>query len=125
MDHAAAISIRNGTIPFTDLIRAGISSQPLSVPLSGSGFARLQHVTGIPSSRTDEGYSLTRLQALDALIARIRGLRDDAEQYAVQLDALEDQQQLIEEMTLQIVRDIGNENPVLGLSQGLIVDMTA
>jgi hypothetical protein len=125
MDYAAMPLVRSGTIPFTDLIRAGISSQPLSMPVSGSGFTRLQHVTGIPSLRSDEGYSLTRLQALDALIARIRGSRDDSEELTMARDSLEEQQQLLEEMSLRIVRDMGHDNPLLGLSQGLIVDMTA
>lgn len=125
MDSVATSPIRNGTIPFTDLVRAGVNSRPVSMPVAGTGYARLEHVTGIPAPRGDQGFSLTRLKALDALIARIRGSREEVATPDVNGDLLERQEELIETIVLRIVDDLGRNHLDPGLSRGLLVDMTA
>lgn len=125
MDSVTTSTIRNGAIPFTDIVRAGISSRPVSMPLAGAGFARLEYVTGVPAARGDQGYSLTRLKALDALIARIRGAQEEVVAPDVAIDPVEQQEQLLEAVTFQLVEDLRNGRADSSLTQGFLVDMTA
>ncbi|TVR66244.1 MAG: hypothetical protein EA427_16480 [Spirochaetaceae bacterium] len=125
MDSVATSPIRNGTIPFTDLVRAGVSTRPVSMPVAGSGFARLENVMGIPAARGDQGYSLTRLKVLDALIARIKGSRDEDIAPDVRADPLERQEQLIEAIAMRIMDDLRQGRADATLTRGFLVDMTA
>lgn len=125
MDTVATSIIRNGTIPFSDLVRAGVSSRPVSMPVAGSGYARLEYVTGIPAARGDQGYSITRLKALDALIARIRGSQEEVATPDLNSDPVEQQEKLMEALTLRIVEDIRQGRSDIALSRGFLVNMTA
>lgn len=125
MDSVVTSPIRNGTIPFTDLVRAGITTRPVSMPVAGSGYARLENVMGIPAARGDQGYSLTRLKVLDALIARIRGGREQDVTPDLHTDPLERQEQLLEAVTFRIMEDLRQGRSDRSLVQGFLIDMTA
>ncbi len=125
MDSGATLAIRNGSIPFTDLVRAGVSSRPVSMPLAGSAYTRLEYVAGVPASPGDQGYSLVRLKALDALIARIRGAQEAAEARFALEDPLQAQEELLEEVSLRIVDDLKWNRLDSRLLDGFLVDMTA
>lgn len=122
MEIAATSPIRNGAISFTDLIRAGLTSKPVSIPVAGTAYARLQHVKGVPASHGDQGYSFMRLKTLDALISRIRGSDEEIVASDAGVDPVEEREQLIERMTLRIVEEMQQGRPDRGLSQGFLID---
>lgn len=122
----------NSTIPLTDVLRARISNGRVSLPVRGSTYARLQHISAVPSIGGNGGYSISRLQAIDSLLSRIEGMREATQPQRseaitpdVRPDLLEEQQRLVDEATRRIVDDIESGRNRYGLAEGLLLDMTA
>ncbi len=66
------------TIPVGSVLRARVSSAPVTLPLRGNWtYARFRHLQGVPGGGED-GYTLSRLRALDALIDRLAVARGSA-----------------------------------------------
>jgi len=62
----------SGNIPLTHILNPGGVSGPLTLPLSQPlMFIRLKHVVGVPSPVDGQGFSISKLQILDALIDRL------------------------------------------------------
>ncbi len=59
------------TVPVGSILRARVSSAPVTLPLrSNWTYARFRHLQGVPGGGED-GYTVNRLRALDALIDRL------------------------------------------------------
>lgn len=111
----------NVTVPISDLIRARVASQRLTMPVQGAGTMMLEHITAVPALGEGGGYSVNRLQALDRLIGRIQGTMADKPEFE-DLSEVEKQEQVIEELVNRIVEDSRREIPQLGMYQGLVMD---
>ncbi|SIQ64396.1 hypothetical protein SAMN05920897_11248 [Alkalispirochaeta americana] len=123
---AQAAQVRNGTVPLTDLVRASLRSHPVSIPVTGSMYTRLEHVRGIPPLQGHQGHPLSRLRALDALITRIRGSQEAVLAQDMDItDSLERQEKLLSEMTEEFLRGIEGRSLVPDLAQGFLVDISA
>jgi len=66
------------TVPVTDMLRVRFSSGRLNLPISASVFVGFEHITGVPSSKKGEGFSVFKLQMLDSLIDRLVKLQTKA-----------------------------------------------
>ncbi|WP_018526108.1 hypothetical protein [Alkalispirochaeta alkalica] len=118
--------VRNGTVPLTDLVRASVRSHPVSIPVTGSLYTRLEHVRGVPPLQGHQGHPLSRLKALDALIARIRGSQEAVlAQDMTITDPLERQEELLAEMTEELMRDLESPSLFPDLLRGFLVDLSA
>ncbi|POR03588.1 hypothetical protein AU468_04905 [Alkalispirochaeta sphaeroplastigenens] len=118
--------VRNGTVPLTDLVRASVRSHPVSIPVTGSLYTRLEHVRGVPPLQGHQGHPLSRLKALDALIARIRGSQEAVlAQDMTITDPLERQEELLAEMTEELMRDLESPSLFPELLRGFLVDLSA
>jgi len=73
-------------IPVTQLVRAKYAPGKLSLPVKQSQFlySNLKHITGIPASQQQGGYSLTKLKALDNMIDLLGRLGKQPEPVSVQ-----------------------------------------
>lgn len=60
------------SISVTDLARARTSSNPVTIPVNGAVYARLQNVTAIPSGTGGGSVSYMKIRALDSMIGRLR-----------------------------------------------------
>lgn len=66
------------TVPVNRLMRARLSSAPVTLPLRANySYARFRHLQGVPSGG-EAGFSLHRLRALDALVERLAVARGGA-----------------------------------------------
>ena len=110
----------HSTVPVADVISARISQSTLTLPVNGAVYTRMRHIEGIPTP--GGGYSLWRLQALDSLLERLS--RAQADQI-VHTSFEERYADLIEEAARRIAEDNRSEQPVLGLTEGMLVDMLA
>ncbi len=59
------------SISVTDLVRARVSSSPVTIPVNGSVYARFQNIAAVPSG-SEGSISYMRIRALDSLIGRLR-----------------------------------------------------
>ncbi len=114
---------QNGTVPITDIVSARVSQRPVSIPLSGSAYTRLENVTGVPQSG-DGGYSLARIRAIDALIARIRGTAEamSTDQTGEQT-LLELHEELLEEVAFELDERLSQGYSIPGVTEGLLLDI--
>lgn len=103
-------------------MRARISDNPIAMPVQGGIYARLSHITAVPSRIGGGGYSLVRLRAIDSLISRMAQMQSSAPQLS-EHDPLERQQQLIDETTRRVVEDIDRSEAQAQLNAGLLVDV--
>jgi hypothetical protein len=87
-------------------------------------YARLNHITAVPALSGSSGYSLSRLQVVDSMIARMAA-RQEAITPDVQPDPVEAQESMLEEISRQIVAEM--DRPVHGslYHEGLVLDLTA
>lgn len=58
------------------ILRAQTSAGRISLPVNGGFYTRFKHVQGIPS-RSDHGYSLSKLQMIDLMVERLVRLRGE------------------------------------------------
>ena len=114
----------NATVPLTDVLRARVSNGRVAMPVRGSMYARLQHINAVPSLAGTEGYSFSRLQAIDSLLARISASREEITP-EVKMDALEQKQVMLEEAARIIAEEIENGGSLYGPVEGMFLDMTA
>lgn len=110
----------HASVPVADVISARVSQSTLTLPVNGAVYTRMRHIEGIPAP--GGGYSLWRLQALDSLLERLS--RAQADQI-VNTSFEERYADLMEEAARLIAEDNRRAQPLLGLSQGLLVDMLA
>jgi hypothetical protein len=96
LDASTGIS-RNLTVPLTDLVRANVSGSRVALPVQGSVYARLNHISAVPARSSDAGYSLSRLRAIDSMIARIARARE-AMVPDVAADPVEQKEAILEEV---------------------------
>lgn len=76
VDSISAVQTSRQAVQLTSILRARFTNSPVSLPLAAEGvYARFKHVQGVPTGTSSEGYSLTKLQMLDALIERLTGVR--------------------------------------------------
>jgi hypothetical protein len=121
----SAISIpTHATIPLTEVMRARVTDARVPLPVQGSTYTRLEHISAVPSPGQGGGYSFSRLQAIDAMLARIENLRKATTPDVVQ-DPVEQTQEIIEEAARRIVEDIERGGNGFGFAQGFLLDMTA
>ncbi|MFP3959579.1 MAG: hypothetical protein ACLFM6_06480 [Spirochaetaceae bacterium] len=74
-------AVANGpqTIPVTSLVKARFGPGKLTLPVSGPlGYARFEHVQGIPSTVDGGGFSIQKLKVLDSLIERLSRMKQNA-----------------------------------------------
>jgi hypothetical protein len=64
-----------GTVPISDILRVRSAAGRVSLPLNRPLFVRFEHVSGIPSQVSGEGYSVFKLRILDTLIDRLSTLK--------------------------------------------------
>lgn len=93
------------------------------MPVQGAGTVMLKNITAVPAFGDDAGYSVTRLQALDRLIDRIRFAHGQEPEFS-DLSAVEKEDFIMEKAVEKIVEDAQRTVPQLGLYQGLVLDMT-
>lgn len=66
------------TIALSSILRARHAPGKINMPLQGgAGFMRLRHVQGIPSIRSDYGFSPARLRMLDAMVDQMKSRGSD------------------------------------------------
>ena len=104
------------SVSVTDLVRARVSSNPVTIPVNGTVFARLRNVTALPSGTESGGISYMKIRALDSMIGRLRQERPEA--HKTETDALERRLRLIEETARLIAEESEPES-------GLFFDMLA
>ncbi len=76
VDFMSAAQTSRQAVQLTSILRARFTKTPISLPLAADAmYARFKHVQGVPTGTSTEGYSLTKLQMLDALIERLTGVR--------------------------------------------------
>ena len=65
------------SIPLTNVIHARNSQSRISIPVRRNDalYARLKHVSGVPSYSGGEGVPLSKLKALDILIGRLKNIK--------------------------------------------------
>ncbi|MFP4211972.1 MAG: hypothetical protein ACLFR8_12055 [Alkalispirochaeta sp.] len=114
----------HATIPLTEVVRARITDARVPLPVQGSIYARLEHISAVPSHGRGGGYSFSRLQAIDAMLARIENLRKAATPDVAQ-DPVEQTQAIIEEAARRIAEDIEGGGNGFGFDRGFLLDMTA
>jgi len=113
----------NGTAPITDLIRARVAAQRLTMPVQGPGTVMMKNITAIPASSDGRGFSVTRLQALDRLIDGIR-LSHGGDSDFQDMSEVEKHEMILEETASRIVEDSRRLVPQYGLYRGLVLDMS-
>jgi hypothetical protein len=95
------------------------------MPVRGSAYARLEHINAVPSLPGDGGYSITRLQAIDALLTRMVNSQVELTP-DIAKDPVEYQEAVLEEAARLIARDIETGGFRYGVfSEGFLLDMTA
>lgn len=94
-----ALSIpTHATVPLTDVLRARVSNGRVAMPVQGAMYARLRHINAVPALGGTDGYSFSRLQAIDSLLARIENMRSEITP-DVEKDPVEAQQLALEEVS--------------------------
>ncbi|WP_455383289.1 hypothetical protein [Salinispira pacifica] len=64
------------SFPLSSVLRATLSSDKVSVPVSNyTFFAQFKHFTPVPAGAGDIGFSIARLRVLDILVDRLAELR--------------------------------------------------
>jgi hypothetical protein len=96
---------RNLTVPLTDLVRANVSGGRVALPVQGGVYARLNHISAVPAGSSDGGYSLSRLRAIDAMIARMARARE-AMVPDVAADPVEQKEAILEEVARLVTESI-------------------
>lgn len=121
----AATIPQRATIPITDLVRAQTAGRPVTMPVQGALYARLDNITGVPAPAGAGGYSLRRLQAIDALIARMRpdATVEAASAQADEMTRLEREEIRLEQIARDIAREMDAPQQRLGEMTGLVLDV--
>jgi len=99
------------SISVTDLVRARVSSGPVTIPVNGGVYARLPNVTAVPSGEGAGSVSYARMRVLDSMIGRMRAEQEASAKSSEQSE-LERRQLLLEEVARTIAT---MKNPVGGL----------
>lgn len=70
----AISAITNSSVPFSNIIRASYSGNPVGVPISSlaSVYTKFKYITGIPSGRGERSVPISRLKQLDMIIDQLR-----------------------------------------------------
>jgi hypothetical protein len=123
LDTSTAIS-RNLTVPLTDLVRANVSGSRVAHPVQGGVYARLNHISAVPAGSSNAGYSLSRLRAIDSMIARIARARE-AMLPDVASDPVEQQEAVLEEVA-RLVTESLEAGPRSGMDPtGFVLNLVA
>jgi len=123
MDGINVSDNRHIMVPISEMLRPTISSgQKLALPVANfSPWANFEYVQGVPAG-ADGGYSITKLQILDAIIGSLVGLRDKHALQTVPHDtqALNDNQvdSLISDLG-QRLQSVATSAPKVGLADSL------
>jgi len=117
-------------VTLSTVLRARYGGGPLSLPLRGGAiYARFKHVQGVPSGG-DQGFTISRLKALDNLIERLARLKGDSPDRPTTASAQQVDQQ-IEELSKQLRQELtsiesrGFQAGLKNLSVGALVNLLA
>lgn len=99
------------SISVSDIARARVSSNPVTIQVNGGVYARLRNVTAVPSGNDGGSVSYMRIRALDSMIGRLR-VEQDAASGGVQSTELERRQLVLEDVARTIA---AMKNPTRGL----------
>lgn len=124
---AGTLSIpQNGTVPVADIVSARVSQNPITIPVNSGSITRLQNIIGLPH-HGGGGHSLSRLQAIDALISRIRGAQEHQQEHNQQhlesMSVVERHEHMLEEVAERIVHDVEAGRVIPGITEGLLLDI--
>lgn len=64
-------------IQLSSILRAQYSTSKVSLPVDGGVYARFRHVQGVPSSGTQGGFTLNKLQMIDMMVERLIRLQGE------------------------------------------------
>ena len=115
---------QNLTVPLSDVVRARVSESRVALPVRGTIYARLNHISAVPARCRDAGYSLSRLQAIDSMITRIARMQQQLTP-DVPADPVERQEAILEEAARQIVEGFERQQANGASAQGLLLDLMA
>ncbi|MEX2443837.1 MAG: hypothetical protein WD492_09545 [Alkalispirochaeta sp.] len=113
---------QNLTVPLSDLVRARVSESRVAMPVRGAVYARLDHISGVPSRSPNAGYSLSRLRAIDSMITRIARMQEQLTP-DVAADPVEQQEAVLEEAARQIAESIERQPAGYSAEDGFFVNM--
>lgn len=112
------------SLTVADIMSVRVSQRSVNVPVSGSMYTSLENVTGVPHD--GGGFSLTRLQAIDAMISRIRGSAEALYADLSNTQLLEDQHDLaLEQMAQTVEGALAEGRHIPGITEGFLLDIVA
>ena len=116
-------------VTLSSILRARYGGGPLSLPVRGGAvYARFKHVQGVPSGG-DQGFTISRLKALDNLIERLALLKGDAPKGRPNSASAQQVDQQIEELSKELRQELstlesrGFQAGLKNLSVGALVNL--